>query len=113
MVAPHVRDQNQGVRASKDDALRAPPNLPVLFHPDCDRRLRIRTESADPADWTGRRSRAYAIARHHRRWGLSPRPENVDRANSLSRLNYAMVGEAAQPFRDTPRSVPLALKPLA
>jgi len=26
------------------------PNLPVLFHPDCHRRLRNRTESADPAD---------------------------------------------------------------
>ena len=24
------------------------PNLPVLFHPDCNRRLRNRTESADP-----------------------------------------------------------------
>src|SRR6516164_5772417 len=30
-------------------AMRA-PYLPVLFHPDCDRRLRNRTESADPAD---------------------------------------------------------------
>ena len=26
------------------------PNLPVLFHPDCNRRLRNRTESADPGD---------------------------------------------------------------
>ena len=26
------------------------PNLPVLFHPDCNRRLRNRSESADPAD---------------------------------------------------------------
>src|SRR5215467_12862455 len=26
------------------------PNLPVLFHPDYNRRLRNRTESADPAD---------------------------------------------------------------
>ena len=26
------------------------PNRPVLFHPDCNRRLRNRTESADPAD---------------------------------------------------------------
>ena len=26
------------------------PNPPVLFHPDFDRRLRNRTESADPAD---------------------------------------------------------------
>ena len=30
-------------------AMRA-PNLPVLFHPDFNRRLRNRTESADPAD---------------------------------------------------------------
>src|SRR6266446_10252802 len=30
----------------------------------------------------GRRSRALAIARHHRRWGLSPRPENVGRTTA-------------------------------
>jgi hypothetical protein len=72
-----IRDQNQGVRASKDAALSASPDLPVLFHPDCDRRLRILTKSAVPADTIDGRSRAYAIARHHRRWGLSPRPENV------------------------------------
>src|ERR1700680_2477046 len=27
-------------------------------------------------EMTGKRSRAYAISRHHRRWGLPPRPEN-------------------------------------
>src|SRR5579859_3432416 len=30
-----------------------------------------------PPDCSDGRSRAQAIARHHRRWGLAPRPENV------------------------------------
>jgi hypothetical protein len=56
------------------------PVFPALFHPDFDRRLRNCTESADPAGsfvrqalagWTARKGR------HHRRWGFSPRPENV------------------------------------
>src|SRR5215212_5502525 len=34
----------------------------VLFHPDYNRRLRNRTESADPSYWRGRRSRAWALS---------------------------------------------------
>ena len=67
----------------------------VLFHPDCDRRLRNRTESADPAvagarglmrqpaNFTDPRARNAWLGetckpvRNHRRWGISPRPENV------------------------------------
>src|SRR5215472_2784320 len=35
-----------------------------------------------PPDRSAGRSRAQAIARHHRRWGLPPRPENVRRRNA-------------------------------
>src|SRR3954453_484321 len=59
-----LRDQNQGTRNDKQPhpAMRLPPT--VLFHPDFNRRLRSRTESADPSlqqkAW-GRRSRAWAF----------------------------------------------------
>src|SRR5579863_4029564 len=45
-----VQDQNQGTRndtATHQGAAAAT----VLFHPDCNRRLRIHTESADPSPW--------------------------------------------------------------
>jgi hypothetical protein len=61
----------------------------ALFHPDCDRRPRDRTESADPTFLVERgRSRADAIARNHRRWGLSPRPENACPGTIPKRRNY-------------------------
>jgi len=48
----------------------------VLFHPDCNRRLRNHTESADPFDL--RKALAgLERAAPYRRWGLSPRPENT------------------------------------
>ena len=52
----------------------------VFFHPDCDRRLRHSTGSADPPlRW--RRSRARVGCRGqdlaYRRWGIAPRPEDV------------------------------------
>src|SRR5690606_9351637 len=49
----------------------------VFFHPDCDRRLRHLTGSADPVHVTvAKRSRARAL-RPYRRWGIAPRPEDV------------------------------------
>ena len=46
----------------------------ILFRPDFDRRLRIRTGSApSPME---RRPRAGSPCEHHRRWGLPPRPES-------------------------------------
>src|SRR3546814_3764051 len=41
--------KNQGARACSARVCRAPQN-PALSHPDYDRRLRNRTESADPDD---------------------------------------------------------------
>jgi len=66
------------------DALRPnrPGRLPpIFFHPDYDRRPWPRTRSADPA----RNVQALAGSTHrtetydaaYRRWGLSPRPEDV------------------------------------
>ena len=57
----------------------------VLFHPDCNRRLRNRTESADPAA-AGARGLMRKPVRNHRRWGISPRPENVREGNSRGRI---------------------------
>ena len=53
------------------------PNLPVLFHPDFNRRLRNRTESADPADCSAGARGLWRSLAIYRRWGLSPRPENA------------------------------------
>jgi len=45
----------------------------TLFHPDCYRRLRPFTGSADPLPME-RRSRAPRCNPGYRRWGISPRP---------------------------------------
>ena len=50
MAAPHPKRPESGRTGLKGrHAVRA-PDLPVLFRPDYNRRLRNRTESADPAD---------------------------------------------------------------
>ncbi len=49
----------------------------------------------------GERSRACAIARAYRRWGVPPRPENVYRRNKKPRryvLLYGGTPEAARPL---------------
>src|SRR5580698_7619144 len=43
------QDQNQGTRNETATRQRAGPFATVLFHPDFNRRLRNRTESADPS----------------------------------------------------------------
>jgi hypothetical protein len=54
---------------------------PVLYHPDYDRRPRDRTESADLDEETSPSARGlYALQatlRNYRRWGFTPRPENI------------------------------------
>ena len=82
------QDQNQGTRNDEPRAWIARVTATVLFHPDFNRRLRICTESADPSLVKRRRSRAWAH-RPYRRWGLSPRPENIDRlGTNRSDENY-------------------------
>src|SRR3954447_26318327 len=51
----------------------------VLFHPDFNRRLRNHTESADPSSRAEEGARGLGLLRPYRRWGLSPRPENIGR----------------------------------
>jgi hypothetical protein len=53
------QDQNQGTRnetATRESAAAAT----VLFHPDCNRRLRIHTESADPSSLVPQTKKALA-----------------------------------------------------
>src|ERR1700748_3379914 len=69
----------------------------VLFHPDFNRRLRSCTESADPSSLSyargARRSRAWASLKGgpYRRWGLSPRPENIGRPEWTTSQKYAAI----------------------
>src|SRR3954454_2904579 len=76
-----VKDQNQGTRNDKQPhpAMRLPPT--VLFHPDFNRRLRSCTESADPSPQQSFEEGARGLRPYgpYRRWGLSPRPENIGR----------------------------------
>ncbi|CAG9236629.1 hypothetical protein PSP6_70146 [Paraburkholderia tropica] len=59
-------------------------HLHIFSHPDYDRRLWLRTRSADPA--RGKKQRAQALAGSlaglaarpaYRRWGIAPRPEDA------------------------------------
>jgi len=60
------RDRARGLRVAEH---------PALSHPDSDRRLRNRTGSADLArDRPVASARGLDAARHHRRWGIPPRP---------------------------------------
>ena len=81
-----VRGNKAAVQARRVDGPLAP--IPFSLHPDYDRRPRDHTGSADldrssaKAEGPAKRSRAMRIARNYRRWGVTPRPENV--AASLS-----------------------------
>src|SRR6266404_3729187 len=68
------QDQNQGIR---NDAPRGQAAVAtVLFHPDSNRRLRNRTESAGPS--CGEEgARGLGLRHLYRRWGVPPRPENI------------------------------------
>jgi hypothetical protein len=73
------------------------PNLPVLFHPDCNRRLRNRTESADPADCSaGARGlwRSLAITAGG---DFHPAPRTRSDPNPTDAIN-APSSQAMQPF---------------
>ena len=79
------QDQNQGIRNDRPHGTMQQPR-PVLFHPDFNRRLRIHTESADPSsqknpkgDAEEEGARGLGLVHPYRRWGVSPRPENIGR----------------------------------
>jgi hypothetical protein len=75
------QDQNQGTRQNDSPREDAREIATVLFHPDFNRRLRLRTESADPLSPKLSRAKALAglgvVKDPYRRWGISPRPENI------------------------------------
>src|SRR4030088_1070313 len=78
------QDQNQGIRNDISHPQMRGAAATVLFHPDFNRRLRIHTESADPFSlvpqiWFPKEEGARGLGLRHpyRRWGLSPRPENI------------------------------------
>ena len=66
---------------------------PVFFHPDCYRRPWSFTRSADPAQ-------RQALAGFHRRWGFTPRPEDVRQISSImrGRAGMAQVREPGYPL---------------
>src|SRR5690606_29276886 len=87
--APVADDNNRGYGISSGNGktisgrCRVAMRLPVLYHPDYDRRLWNHTRSADPVEAAcGSRQKlhqalaGWMLAHHHRRWGISPRPEN-------------------------------------
>src|SRR5260221_13168558 len=78
------QDQNQGTRNAFSHPQAGGAAATVLFHPDFNRRLRIHTESADPFSLVpqiGFRkeegARGLGLRPPYRRWGFSPRPENI------------------------------------
>jgi len=77
------QDQNQGIRNDFDHAQKREAAATVLFHPDYNRRLRNHTESADPFSRQEKLeeegARGLGLRHPYRRWGFSPRPENIGR----------------------------------
>jgi len=94
------QDQNQGTRQDDTPREDAREIATVLFHPDFNRRLRLRTESADPLSPEIVESKgARGLGRcegPYRRWGISPRPENIKPPGMGGPLNYAGLGRAPQ-----------------
>jgi len=102
------QDQNQGIRndVSPHANARRPPQT-VLFHPDCNRRLRNHTESADPSSRERRRrSRAWATSPlppvgiftppwEHRPPGMDDLPWEYDQRRGVSK--HLWHGESACP----------------
>src|ERR1700722_12157145 len=89
------QDQNQGTRNDDATRKRARPAATVLFHPDFNRRLRSHTESADPSFQSlkiqgseSEGARGLGLSHPYRRWGVSPRPENIGRPEWTTCLNY-------------------------
>src|SRR6202021_3667130 len=104
------QDQNQGTRNETAHAKECVCVATVLFHPDFNRRLRNRTESADPfSQADGKKALAgLGLGHPYRRWGLSPRPENIGRPIWATwRELWRMAAEPASTFAIGNRQVPL------
>src|ERR1700719_2605356 len=109
------QDQNQGTRNETAHAKECVCVATVLFHPDFNRRLRNRTESADPSSqgdstrgFQGRKALAGLGCRPYRRWGISPRPENIGRPE-WANLSATMAEErdTSKPSAMGKRHVPM------
>ena len=76
-----------------------PSPVPALFHPDCYRRLRNHTESADPGPCgpgaRGLRTGPASMPSppRHRRWGIAPRPENEPPRGDLPRGGHISLAQ--------------------
>src|SRR4029079_15837766 len=69
----------------------------VLFHPDFNRRLRNHTESADPStSFEEEGARGLGLRHPYRRWGFSPRPENIGRPEWTTFPDYVEGGLCQQ-----------------
>src|ERR1700692_3352705 len=109
------QDQNQGTRNETAHAKECVCVATVLFHPDFNRRLRNRTESADPSSqgdstrgFQGRKALAGLGFRPYRRWGISPRPENIGRPEWANLPGIMAEGrDASKPFAMGKRHIPM------
>src|ERR1700674_2660308 len=80
MVAPLGSGPESGRTGNgRRDAKRPAKIIPLSFIRTVTVGVGVAPTLLTPPKSSGRRSRAEAIARHHRRWGLPPRPENVRR----------------------------------
>src|SRR5215471_14268058 len=112
MAAPHPKRPESGRTGLKGRHAMRTPNLPVLFHPDYNRRLRNRTESADPADCSaGARGlwRSLAITAGG---DFHPAPRTRSDRNPTDAINapsakpcndFRRLLHRAKPMRDSPR----------
>src|SRR5687767_573990 len=76
----------------------------IFFHPDCDRRLWHRTRSADPffPPRSGKKgARGLVACATYRRWGISPRPEDVCQPEKASPGSLANTQDLASRLHDT------------
>ncbi|SIT39533.1 conserved hypothetical protein [Paraburkholderia piptadeniae] len=100
-------DEQHGRQEQSDDYLH------IFFHPDSNRRLWPLTRSADPATKTtmqalaGSQTLARCAPPAYRRWGISPRPEDVLIAGTIRLAEHTTTARLVQRARTawfTPRN---------
>src|SRR5215471_14526890 len=106
MAAPHPKRPESGRTGLKGRHAMRAPNLPVLFHPDYDRRLRNRTESADPADCSAGARGLWQSLAITAGGDFHPAPRTRSDRNPIDAINAPL----AEPCNDFPPApaIPLA-----
>src|SRR5437773_7544730 len=103
------QDQNQGIRndvSPHANARRLPQT--VLFHPDCNRRLRNTPNLLTLLLGREEGARGLGLRHPYRRWGFSPRPENIGRPEWTTCVeNMTNAGASASTFGMGNRHVPI------